>query len=547
MHRLVALLAVTSAAITAVAVPAGAQDRHDTPDPWFTGQFLLEEDGTMYGFAASATGDAFTLGGDGGAPIPVPVGNAATAISVATPTGGGGAWVLSSDGRVYGYGNAEFHGHVDMGRLAPGERLTAIIGHTSYYWGRAIIFDDPDVVQPQGDGYWVFTDRGRVFAFGNAPFYGDVSSLPLNGPVIAAAATATEQGYYLVASDGGVFSFGDATFEGSMGGRPLNEPVVGMATDPDGTGYWLIAADGGIFAFDAPFRGSIPGHLSPGVSLNRPVIGGVPHGDGYLMVASDGGVFNFSSHPFAGSLGATQLDAPVVDMAGFEWFSNLQPRQPMGMAPTTPPPATPPPNRAEQVVLENYLDAVKRRDTARIHALAGNDDALELLFFDRPIGECWFGPTSVLCEAQDSSGDTGLIGAVVDPGTLLIVDSFWALGWRDDGLGTVEDVWRGAPGGLMMVVLEAFANDDLRSMNRYAIGAPFQQDDAIGTFRYIGDDVDIVLPCYDGAEWGPAADSDAYVRCVFNETGIQVSLEIVHLPHLGGWVIWSYEALVLGP
>ena len=37
---------------------------------------------------------------------------------------------------------------------------------------------------PTGQGYWVFTTRGRVVAFGDARFLGDVSALRLNGPVL---------------------------------------------------------------------------------------------------------------------------------------------------------------------------------------------------------------------------------------------------------------------------------------------------------------------------------------------------------------------------
>ena len=114
----------------------------------------------------------------------------------------------------------------------------------------------------------------------------------------------------MIATDGGVFAFGDAAFHGSTGNLTLNQPVVGIAPDPDNTGYWLIAADGGIFAYEAQFRGSVPGVLADGVTLNRPVIGGIAYGDGYLMVASDGGIFNFSPQDFLGSLGSNPPPGP---------------------------------------------------------------------------------------------------------------------------------------------------------------------------------------------------------------------------------------------
>ena len=47
---------------------------------------------------------------------------------------------------------------------------------------------------PSGRGYWVFTNRGRVLAFGDAPFLGDVSAVKLNGPVLGSVATPSGRG-----------------------------------------------------------------------------------------------------------------------------------------------------------------------------------------------------------------------------------------------------------------------------------------------------------------------------------------------------------------
>jgi len=65
-------------------------------------------------------------------------------------------------------------------------------------------------------------------------------------------------------------------------------------------GYWLVSSDGGIFTFgSAQFYGSIGAF-----QLNRPVIGITPTADhdGYWLVASDGGVFSFGDTAFYGSL-----------------------------------------------------------------------------------------------------------------------------------------------------------------------------------------------------------------------------------------------------
>ena len=72
---------------------------------------------------------------------------------------------------------------------------------------------------------------GGIFSFGDAGFHGSTGAIRLNRPIVGMAADRRPgAGYWLVASDGGVFSFGDAAFEGSTGGhRTSTAPVVGMA------------------------------------------------------------------------------------------------------------------------------------------------------------------------------------------------------------------------------------------------------------------------------------------------------------------------------
>ena len=164
-----------------------------------------------------------------------------------------------------------------------------------------------------GDGMWLVSADGGVFASGGAPFEGSLGSMRLNGPVVAMAGTPDDKGYWLAALDGGVFTFGDAGFYGSMGGTPLNQPVVGMAATPDGGGYWLVASDGGVFSFgDARYLGGRGGQ-----PLNSPIVGmaATPSGNGYWLVAGDGGIFSYGDAGFYGSMGGTPLDAPISGMA----------------------------------------------------------------------------------------------------------------------------------------------------------------------------------------------------------------------------------------
>ena len=118
----------------------------------------------------------------------------------------------------------------------------------------------PATTTGAGSGYWLVASDGGVFTYGDAVFHGSTGGLHLNAPIVGMAVTPDGGGYWLVASDGGVFTYGDAVFHGSTGGSHLNAPIVGMAATPDGGGYWLVASDGGVFTYgDAVFHGSTGG------------------------------------------------------------------------------------------------------------------------------------------------------------------------------------------------------------------------------------------------------------------------------------------------
>ena len=126
---------------------------------------------------------------------------------------------------------------------------------------------------PCDDGYWLVASDGGVFSFGDAGFHGSTGGMRLDAPVVAAAATPSGAGYWLVAADGGVFSFGDARFRGSAGGAG-GSPVRAIAATDDGNGYWLVAEAGEVHAFgDAPVVGDAAAATSE-PSLGSPVVAG---------------------------------------------------------------------------------------------------------------------------------------------------------------------------------------------------------------------------------------------------------------------------------
>ena len=65
---------------------------------------------------------------------------------------------------------------------------------------------------PTGKGYWLVASDGGVFCFGDAGFHGSTGAIHLNRPIVGIASTPSGKGYWLVASDGGIFCFGDAEF-----------------------------------------------------------------------------------------------------------------------------------------------------------------------------------------------------------------------------------------------------------------------------------------------------------------------------------------------
>ena len=247
-----------------------------------SGYWLVASDGGVFDY-----GDAVFHGSAGSLRLNKPI------VGMASTADGGGYWLVASDGGVFDYGDAVFHGSAGSLRLNK-----PIVGMAS---------------TADGGGYWLVASDGGVFTYGDAGFRGSAGSLRLNKPIVGMAATADGGGYWLVASDGGVFTYGDAVFRGSAGSLRLNAPIVGMAATANGGGYWLVASDGGVFDYgDAGFYGSVGS-----IRLNKPIVGmaATADGGGYWLAASDGGVFTYGDAVFHGSAGSLRLNKPIVSMA----------------------------------------------------------------------------------------------------------------------------------------------------------------------------------------------------------------------------------------
>ena len=84
---------------------------------------------------------------------------------------------------------------------------------------------------PDGKGYWLVASDGGIFSYGDATFHGSMggaaAQLPRRRP---GRGRPGHGGYWEVAADGGIFSFG-APFYGSTGSLHLNAPIVGMGAN----------------------------------------------------------------------------------------------------------------------------------------------------------------------------------------------------------------------------------------------------------------------------------------------------------------------------
>ena len=90
-----------------------------------------------------------------------------------------------------------------------------------------------------GAGYWEVASDGGIFSFGDASFHGSMGGTALNAPIVGMAATADGAGYWEVASDGGVFGF-NAPFYGSRAGLSAEDRFFSIVPTSDGGGYLLV-------------------------------------------------------------------------------------------------------------------------------------------------------------------------------------------------------------------------------------------------------------------------------------------------------------------
>ena len=199
-------------------------------------------------------------------------------------------YLLSSNGKVLPFGNANYYGDMSYINGAPNSKAVAI------------------TTLPTDTGYYILTQDSGIYTFGSAQFYGSVYNIP-NAPIktpVTMTTTPSGGGYYVLTQDGGVYTFGDAKFYGSLFNIPSSaipdRTPIAFAVTPDGGGYYIMTTNGAIYTFgDAKFYGSV--YNIPNAPNRNAIDFALTYsGNGYYITTQDGGVYTFGDAQFFGSM-----------------------------------------------------------------------------------------------------------------------------------------------------------------------------------------------------------------------------------------------------
>lgn len=181
-----------------------------------------------------------------------------------------------------------------------------------YHDGNTRVLEQP--LQGQGVvGLYQAGAFGELLAWGDAKFYGDLSHVGIESPILAVAATPSGEGYWLMEAGGRMHPFGDAPSLGSPT-LPADEYAIGLAATPTGKGYWQVTQTGAVYATgDAGFFGSAAGTLGDDVGIMD--MAATPSGKGYWLVDDAGGVHAFGDAGFFGSAASLPPRYPITGLA----------------------------------------------------------------------------------------------------------------------------------------------------------------------------------------------------------------------------------------
>lgn len=209
------------------------------PAQGYRGYWLVARDGGVFGFGAapylgSLPALAKQLGPTKAAKLSIP-------ITGATPSPDGRGFLLvSADGGVYAFGDAQFAGSCASSRTCRAPAVAIVAG-------------------PSGQGYWVLLAGCQLVAFGNVTTFPTGSceayATKKAQQAVAAVPTPDGRGMWVLLRNGAIFALGDARLFGNWAPSPptsaVPSPAVALVPSRLGSGAWVVFADGTVQAYGA--------------------------------------------------------------------------------------------------------------------------------------------------------------------------------------------------------------------------------------------------------------------------------------------------------
>jgi hypothetical protein len=279
------------ASVTSSADQFTFSDSSNTPH----GYWLVAGDGGIFNF-----GKAKFFGSTGSLTLQRPV------VGMTPTADRNGYWMVATDGGMFAFGDAKYHGSIPGLGLAP-----AGSGAAKALAAPIVAM----VASPTGKGYLLVASDGGVFAFGDALFHGSCPGIGgCNGSVVAVVPDAGEAGYWVVTSTGHVYAFGNAAQVAS--GQPGATPgtITGATASATGHGYLIVDSRGDVYNYGDAHKYGVP---PAGLGYPIVGIVPTSTGNGYWLMGAKGAVYFYGDGPNFGSMAGKPLNALIVTAAGF--------------------------------------------------------------------------------------------------------------------------------------------------------------------------------------------------------------------------------------
>ena len=238
---------------------------------------------------------------------------------------GGGYRVVSTDGATWSIGGG-----------LPNPVQTATIQATA---NQLVGADET----PDGRSYYT-VDTARVVqvfndAGASAVTYGDLSGTVLNSPLVDIVVNTTGNGYWLISADGAVFAFGMAALHGSANGSPLPAPIVGAVRTVGG--YAMVDSGGTVYSFSGANTMVTFAGASNGLAVDL----AVNPGGGFFVLDVDGTVHGVGGATAIGNAtvtpGTSAVSISAVTSGGYRVLIDDGTVQSFGAPAITSPALTP--------------------------------------------------------------------------------------------------------------------------------------------------------------------------------------------------------------